>query len=96
VSGLSDVAQISNLPYRRIGFGRAGHANVHFNADAFRVANPRYSRVQLCAILVAATPRRAIRGQKISPGGDTFCRPISFRSMWPFNGKTENKTKLRL
>jgi len=48
----SGVAQIYNLLYRRIAFGKAV-----IYQEARRITNPRYSRVQLCATV--AMPRYA-------------------------------------
>ena len=50
----SGVAQIYNLLYRRIAFGRAVVCQ-----EAGRITNPRYSRVQLCAtVAVSGCARR--------------------------------------
>ena len=44
------VAQIFNLPYRRVALGRALRIQERIElTDVLRIANPRYSRVQLCA-----------------------------------------------
>ena len=44
------VAQICNLPYRRIAFGKAlANPQRHGVAHPWRIANPRYSRLQICA-----------------------------------------------
>jgi hypothetical protein len=55
------VAQIFNLPYRRVALGRASDGSSDFESiNGLRIANPstlrsaatedgRYSRVQLCA-----------------------------------------------
>jgi len=46
----SEVAQIFNLLYRRIAFGRTpGNTTVSELSNAPQIANLRYSRVQLCA-----------------------------------------------
>jgi hypothetical protein len=44
------VAQIFNLPYRRVALGKARDGSSDFeNVNGLRIANPRYSRVQLGA-----------------------------------------------
>ena len=44
------VAQICNLPYRRVALGRTFACSIDFeNFNGQRIANPRYGRVQLCA-----------------------------------------------
>ena len=44
------VAQIFNLPYRRVALGKAPDCpSDSENFNGRRIANPRYSRVQLCA-----------------------------------------------
>ena len=53
-AGAGIVAQIFNLPYRRLAVGRAwnrSHASVFPNA--WQSATLRYSRVQLCATIGA-------------------------------------------
>ena len=46
------VAQIFNLPYRRIIFGRvSGRSQALARCDATQITNLRYGRVQLCATL---------------------------------------------
>jgi hypothetical protein len=65
----SEVAQISNLRYRRIAFGGApGEATSSDPAAGQRITNPQYGRIQFCAISVAAAPRqvffRRFRWQK--------------------------------
>jgi len=48
--GAGKVAQIFNLPYRRIAFGRASGVAKRFRiSDAPQIANLRYSRMQFCA-----------------------------------------------
>jgi hypothetical protein len=60
-SGRRPAAQILNLLYRRIAFGRAFHCSQASGfSRAMRIANPRHSRVQLCATLVAAAARYAL------------------------------------
>ena len=49
------VAQICNLLYRRIAFGRAlPGSNAAEAADALRIENPRYGRLEICATSVRA------------------------------------------
>jgi hypothetical protein len=46
----AEVAQIFNLPYRRIAFGRTSAIPKSFRQPpAPRIANLRYSRIQFCA-----------------------------------------------
>jgi hypothetical protein len=53
----SNVAQIFNLPYRRIAFcGAFASATLPLGSEALPITNRRYGRVQLCATLVAASP----------------------------------------
>jgi hypothetical protein len=48
------VAQIFNLPYRRIAFGRApGHPVPWYIIHGPRIANPRYGGLQTCATATA-------------------------------------------
>jgi len=40
------VAQICNLPYRRVALGKASNSSGDFeNFNGLRIANPRYSRM---------------------------------------------------
>ncbi len=59
VGCLFGVAQIFNLPYRRIVFGKARD---RFDASAFpkgwQSATLRYSRLQVCATSLAFAPNR--------------------------------------
>ena len=44
------VAQICNLPYRRVALGRAFGGSGDFEIfNGQRIANPRYSRLKICA-----------------------------------------------
>jgi hypothetical protein len=55
------VAQIFNLLFRGISFCAAfAGATDSTRSDVLPIANRRYSRVQLCATLVAAWPRHAL------------------------------------
>jgi hypothetical protein len=46
----TEVAQIFNLPYRRIRFGRVSDRSETLGlCDATQITNLRYGRVQLCA-----------------------------------------------
>jgi hypothetical protein len=48
--GLSIVAQVLNLLYRRIAFGNAlEFSHAHDGSEAVRSATPRYGRFQICA-----------------------------------------------
>ena len=48
-----DVAQIFNLLYRRVALGRTLNVSKRVElSDVLRIANPRYSRVQLCVTAV--------------------------------------------
>jgi hypothetical protein len=59
------VAQIFNLLYRRFSTcGARDKSGVQGGSCVLPIANRRYSRVQLCATLVAASPRCEIRGQQ--------------------------------
>ena len=76
--GLFPVTQIFNLLYRRIVFGRLFHRPpVSGFLRAKRITNPRHSRVQLCATLVAASARWAV-SRVSNPhdlgNGRTVCR----------------------
>ena len=62
------VAQIFNLLYRRLVVGRAREVVARAEtSNAPQIANLRYSRVQLCATLVAGLPHSGISGLKGSP-----------------------------
>ena len=51
----NEVAQISNLLYRRIAFGRASvFSKVLCASRGPQIENLRYSRLQICATTVAA------------------------------------------
>ena len=56
------VAQISNLLYRRIAFGRPfDYPAVLGLSGALRIGNPRYSRLEICATGSAEGPPRRIQ-----------------------------------
>jgi hypothetical protein len=56
--GAAQVAQIINLPYRRIAFcGASAVAMRSMGSEALPIANRRYSRVQLCATSPAVDGR---------------------------------------
>jgi hypothetical protein len=53
VARRSEVAQIFNLPYRRVALGETpDNPTASELANAQQIANLRYSRVQLCATTV--------------------------------------------
>lgn len=50
------VAQICNLPYRRVALGRASEVAASLGIlSGLRIENPRYSSVQLCATSAGLT-----------------------------------------
>ena len=60
------VAQSCTLPYRRLAVGRAWELAGGFRlADALRITNPRYGRVQLCATTADLTNNFGMRGSDL-------------------------------
>jgi len=55
------VAQIFNLPFRRVALGKRSA-----DASGVRIENPRYSRVQLCATSPGRYPHRQLRDTRLT------------------------------
>jgi len=85
---LLSVAQICNLPYRRIAFCRASAtANALDFPMRLPIANGRYSRLQICATRPSRTPSRyqkdALREGAKVPDSSTSSRTVSRSAPFP-------------